>query len=546
MYNRQSNQRSSALNWNYKLNYLALILTLLAGIFSYFSYSSLQELQKASENRYLSYLLTEQLRLSSDQLTQMVRAHAVTGDKKYLTTFKRILAIRNGQAPRPINYHRVYWDILIPEKGQAPFIDGEQQSLEFLMTQAGFTPQEFEQLQKSRKASDQLTDLEFIAFNKIENALSEESDYYRSSIRESALALLYSEDYLLAKSEIMSHINEFFRLQEARTKQEVQITAQMHNIMTVCALTSLIVLLIVLALNFQLKHKVNQQLIDILKQDVNLHTEKIQEQNIKLTESIEIMENAKKQLVESEKMASLGSLVAGVAHEINTPIGIGITAITSLQDEEKQLRKCIDNNTLSKGLLKEYLAVAQKISNLIFDNLTRVATLVKSFKQVAVNQTYDEICNIELKEYVQALVDSIKPNYKYPDINVIVDIDASITCNVYPGALVQIISNLVINAFIHGFDKDKSGKIVISATNNADLIELVISDNGQGMIEKDRVKAFEPFFTTKRNSGGTGLGLHIVYNLVTQKLLGEIHCKSTLGTGTEFKVTFPSKIEIDT
>jgi signal transduction histidine kinase len=539
MLKQHNNQQSDALNWSAKINYLALILTLLAVVFSCFSYFSMQALQKTSENRYHSYLLTEQLRLSSDQLTQMARAHVVTGEQKYLVFFNKILAIRNGDAPRPVNYHRVYWDMLIPENGQAPFIDGAQHPLQQLMAQAGFTQQEFEQLKKSQQASDKLTDLEFLAFNQVATALSEQTDYSQSAMKNSALTLLYSEGYLMAKSEIMSHINTFYRLQEERTDAEVQRAAQTHNLMTIVTLITFIALLIVLVFNFRLKQKLTLQFITMLKEEVGLQTKKIQEQNIQLTNTMEIMESTKVQLVESEKMASLGSLVAGVAHEINTPIGIGITAITSLQEEVKKLGQCIENNRLSKNVLVDYLDLFEKISDLVLVNLSRVGTLVKSFKQVSVDQSYDEIRNLELNEYVQAVVNSIRPNYKHSDIKIDVDIDSSIICDVYPGALSQVISNLVINAFVHAFDKEKKGEIIISATQQGDLVALNIRDNGQGMSVQDRVKAFEPFFTTKRNKGGTGLGLHIVYNLVTQKLLGDIRCESEQGTGSEFKITFP-------
>ena len=148
----------------------------------------------------------------------------------------------------------------------------------------------------------------------------------------------------------MSHINEFYRLQEERNTQEVKITSNIQKFMTVLAFANFIFLLIVLFINFRSRHKVNKQYIKTLKNEVTLQTEKIQDQNNQLTKSLEIMESAKKQLVESEKMASLGALVAGVAHEINTPIGIGITAISSLQDEITQLGHCINDNQLSKGM----------------------------------------------------------------------------------------------------------------------------------------------------------------------------------------------------
>jgi signal transduction histidine kinase len=534
--------KSSALNWSTKFNYLALILTILSALFSYFSYSSMQALQKAAESRYDSYLLTENLRLSSDQLTLMVRTYAVTGDNKYLGFFKDILAIRNGIKPQPLNYHRIYWDMLMPENGKAPFPDGQQRSLKYAMVQAGFTEQELEQLQKSQQASDRLTELEGVAVNHIEEALLYQDGFANSPMRETALSILFSEDYLISKSIIMSFINEFSRLQEERTKQSVEQAAETHHIMTILSLVSVITLLVVLFLNFRLKHKINQQFISMLIKDVSVQTEKIQEQNSMLVESMDMMEAAKKELVESEKMASLGSLVAGVAHEVNTPVGIGITAITNLQTEIKGLNKAIINNELSKRSLNNYLDIFAQSANLVLTNLTRVASLVKSFKNVAVDQSYDEIRNIDLKENIQDIVNSLMPKYKCYGIKVNVNIDDGIRCDIYPGALAQIISNLVINAFIHAFDEDKNGCINISASQGDTFLELTVNDNGYGMDELQKIKVFEPFFTTKRNKGGTGLGLHIVYNLVTQKLLGQISCTSVQGEGSEFKVLFPKKI----
>ena len=536
----------NSLNRTFQLNSLTLAFALFAAISSYFAYVSLQDLQQASKNRYHSYLLTEQLRLSSDQLTLMARTYAVTGQQKYLDYFNQILAIRNGHKPRPLNYHRVYWDMLMPAQGKAPFINGQAQPIQQLMKQAGFTEQEFEQLQQAQQASDQLTKLEFKAFNEIKAALSETlsktTPYSLSPRREQALSLLYSENYLGAKSTIMSHINQFYFLQENRTDQQVQTTANKHTLMTILALISFIVLLIILILNFRLKHKLNLQFIKLLEEEVDNQTKKIQAKNDQLTESLELMEATKNQLVESEKMASLGSLVAGVAHEINTPVGIGITAVTTLQEEIALLRESTDNNILTKKLLTESMEIFKHSASMIFTNLVRVSSLIKSFKHVAVDQAYDEIRIIDLKESIQDVVDSIMPKYKYFHVEVDVDVDATVSCKTYPGAFTQILTNLIINAFFHAFDKDQQGKITITASTQEGSIVLMVADNGKGMTEQIRSNIFEPFYTTKRNQGGTGLGMHIVFNLVTQKLFGQIFCTSEPGKGSSFEITFPSKL----
>ena len=535
--------RSKALKKTVQLNSLTLACALMAALFSYFAYSSLQDLQQASNNRYQSYLLTEQLRLSSDQLTLMARTYAVTGKEKYLDFFNQILAIRNGRQARPDNYHRVYWDMLMPEQGQAPFADGKRQPLQQLMQQAGFTEPEFAQLQQAQQVSDKLTELEFMAFNEVKNALSLPGPYKLSPGREAALEHLYSQDYLAAKARIMSHINEFFSLQENRTNRQVAATANKHSLMTILALASFVFLLLILILNFRLRHKINRQFINLLEKEVNTQTEHIRAKNVQLTESLEIMETAKNQLVESEKMASLGSLVAGVAHEINTPVGVGVTAVTTLQEEIALLRQSADNNALTKNLLIETIEIFQHSTDMIFSNLMRVSSLIKSFKHVAVDQAHDEIRTLELRESVQDVVDSIMPKYKYYQVEVKVDIDSKISCKTYPGALAQIITNLVINAFLHAFDKEQPGLLHIRAGEQKGWVTLLLSDNGKGMDAQTRDNIFEPFYTTKRNQGGTGLGMHIVYNLVTQKLSGQITCQTAPEKGTHFEIVFPAKFQ---
>ena len=542
MQEQYNSLRSKSLNKTIKLNSLTLFCALLAATFSYYSYSSLQALQQASTNRYHSYLLTEQLRLSSDQLTLMARTYAVTGKEKYLTFFNLILAIRNGEKARPENYHRVYWDMLMPEQGQAPFPSGLQQPIRQLMTQAGFTKQEFAQLQLAQQVSDKLTKLEFLAFHVVKNAQYQIIPYKLSPERESALNHLYSEDYLLAKAQIMSHINQFYSLQENRTSQQVETMADKHNLMTMMALLSFIALLVILLFNFHLRHKINQQFIGTLEKEVDMKTENIRAKNVQLTESMTLMESTKSQLVESEKMASLGSLVAGVAHEINTPIGIGIMAVTSMQEEITLLKARVDNNRLTKKLLIETIEIFQHGTSMTFTNLMRVSSLIKSFKHVAVDQAHDEIRPLKLRESIQDIVDSIMPKYKYYQVGININIDNKINCKTYPGALVQIITNLVVNAFFHAFDKQQPGIITISGHKQQSSVFLCISDNGKGMSQRVRENIFEPFYTTKRNQGGTGLGMHIVFNLVTQKLSGKISCHSEPEKGSSFEIIFPCQV----
>jgi len=524
----------------YKLNYLAFVITIFAAIFSYQSYTSLLELQQASQSRYDSFLLSEQLRLSSDQLTFMARAYAASGNPKYQAFFNRILAIRNGTEARPLNYHRAYWDMLLPESGIAPFANGAKKSLQALLIDAGFTEQELFQLQQAHQQSDKLIKLEETSFSAIKQAVKEPEDYHQSPYKQMALSLLYSEEYLQEKSTIMAHVNEFYRLQEDRTSTQVEQMASEHKLMTILAVLSFALLIAILMINFRLRNAITKQFIAELKQEVNSQTHQISQQNHELSATLNDMEMAKTQLVESEKMASLGSLVAGVAHEINTPVGVGVTASTSLQEEVAHLRNDVAANNLTKNLLNDYLNIFEQTASLLFQNLSRVAALVKSFKQVAVDQAHDEIREIELNLNVHDVIDSIKPKYKYYQAQITVDIDDTVVCKTYPGALTQIVTNLLVNAFIHAFEPESNGTIHIQAKRNNELILLTITDDGKGMSAESCQKIFEPFYTTKRNAGGTGLGMHIVFNLITQKLLGNITCKSEPKYGTEFTITFPA------
>ena len=250
------------------------------------------------------------------------------------------------------------------------------------------------------------------------------------------------------------------------------------------------------------------------------------------------MKNTQDKLVEAEKMASLGGLVAGVAHEINTPVGIGLTGITHLLQLTDDLKKVYSNDNLSKEELEEYLNVSEEISRLINSNLNRTAQLVKSFKQVAVDQTNEEKRKFNMKEYVSEILFSINSITKKAKIKIQVSCDDKININSYPGAVSQIITNLIINSIRHGFKEKENGEVIIDISKNENEIKFIFKDNGQGILEENINKIFDPFFTTNRNEGGTGLGLNIIYNIVTNTLNGSIKCISKRGHGVEFIIIF--------
>jgi predicted ATPase/signal transduction histidine kinase/tRNA A-37 threonylcarbamoyl transferase component Bud32 len=271
----------------------------------------------------------------------------------------------------------------------------------------------------------------------------------------------------------------------------------------------------------------------------NTLEQKVAERTQELSQTLEDLKATQKQLVESEKMASLGSLVAGVAHEINTPVGTSITVASTLCDETHFLITSIEQGQLKRSVLNNYLEIAKESTDLILRNLNRAGQLVQSFKQVAVDQTSLEQRTFVVKQYLEEIVSSLTPKLKQASHTLTVTGDETVTINSYPGALAQIVTNLVMNSLNHAYQLHESGQLRIEVKQQDNRIVIQYSDDGCGIPQENLNKIFEPFFTTARHQGGSGLGLHIVYNLVTQKLQGTINVNSTVEKGTLFTVTLP-------
>lgn len=261
--------------------------------------------------------------------------------------------------------------------------------------------------------------------------------------------------------------------------------------------------------------------------------------NIQLKSSLDILEKTRDQLVQSEKMAALGGLVAGVAHEINTPVGVGVTAASFLQSKTEELQRLYSKGDLKRSDLENYLGTIDEVARSILINMERAAKLISSFKQVAVDQSSEEKRRFDLKEYINEVLLSLRPKYKKTGHGVQVNCSDDFIISSYPGAYSQIVSNLVINSLIHGFEEEQRGTMTFDISRKEDKILFVYRDNGRGMTPEQIKKVFDPFYTTMRGKGGTGLGMSIVFNLVTQTLGGTILCKSSIGKGVEFIMEFP-------
>jgi signal transduction histidine kinase/CHASE3 domain sensor protein len=258
-----------------------------------------------------------------------------------------------------------------------------------------------------------------------------------------------------------------------------------------------------------------------------------------LSQALENLKATQSQLVEAEKMAALGGLVAGVAHEINTPVGVGVTAASLLEDKTATFRSLFQNGQMKRSDLEKYLDTASQSSRMILKNLQRAAELIHSFKQVAVDQSSEERRPFVVRAYLEEILLSLHPKLKRTQLTLETRGDENLTLDSYPGAFAQIVTNLVMNSLIHAYEPNQSGKLIFDLKQKDGSFIFEYADDGRGISKENLSKIFDPFFTTKRGQGGSGLGLHIIYNLVTQKLGGTIRCESEVGRGTRFMIELP-------
>lgn len=278
--------------------------------------------------------------------------------------------------------------------------------------------------------------------------------------------------------------------------------------------------------NKELQHKIYER------------TQELEKSNNEREQTIINLKQTQDQLVESEKMASLGGLVAGIAHEINTPIGISLTAITHFISINDNLRKNFEEDQLTEEELVKFLSTSNDLANQINSNVEKTANLIRTFKQVSVDQTSEHKRQFNVKDYIKDILFSLGSLTKNENITIKIECDSQITINSYPGFFSQIITNLITNSIRHGYKdnyKDK-GIVIIKIDKLDDNIQITYTDDGKGIAPHNLNKIFDPFFTTNREKGGVGLGLNIIYNIITTKLQGSIVCQSKENEGVEFKI----------
>jgi ligand-binding sensor domain-containing protein/signal transduction histidine kinase len=271
---------------------------------------------------------------------------------------------------------------------------------------------------------------------------------------------------------------------------------------------------------------------------VRLRTSELTAAKERAETALSQLQGAQQQLVAAEKMASLGQLVAGIAHEVNTPIGVAVTAASHLQHATEAEEAKLDGGRLTRGDLNRWRATVHEATRLILGSLGRAHALINSFKQVAVDQSSEQRRRFELRAFLDEVQFALQPTYRR-SASLEIDCPEGIELDTYPGALFQILTNLVNNAVLHAFAPEQHGRMDLQARRVGETVVLRFSDNGAGMPADAAARAFDPFFTTRRGSGGSGLGLHVVYNLTTQLLGGRIELHSSPGHGTSVVVTLP-------
>ncbi|HYC03064.1 MAG TPA: ATP-binding protein [Azospirillaceae bacterium] len=268
--------------------------------------------------------------------------------------------------------------------------------------------------------------------------------------------------------------------------------------------------------------------------------QRVEQRTAELRQSLETLRRSQEALVQSEKMASLGQLVAGVAHEINTPVGITLTTASHLNEITGELEAKVREQTLKRSELSQFVLEAREATRLMVANISRASTLIQSFKQVSADQSSEERRRVNLGAYLEEVVESLGPALKRAGHGMTVACPPETGLDTYPGLLAQVVTNFVSNSIVHAYSPGVKGTITLSVARlPGGGVEVTYRDDGKGIPAEVLPRIFDPFFTTRRGTGGTGLGLHIVFNLVTHRLKGSIQAFSAPGEGTRFVLRLP-------
>jgi len=272
----------------------------------------------------------------------------------------------------------------------------------------------------------------------------------------------------------------------------------------------------------------------------------VQERTRQLSKSLDDLRAAQDSLVQTEKLAALGRLVAGVAHELNTPVGTSLTVASAFIDKTNRFEADVASGNVRRSRLTEFIAASREAASQITINLGHAADLIQSFKQVATDRNVSDRRRFDLGQVTEQVVKGLRFGLRNQNLKVSVECEPDLAMNGYPGPYGQVLTNLMLNSAVHAFPDGAQGTVRIAAqASGKGHVEVLFSDDGCGMSAEVKRQVFDPFFTTRRDQGSTGLGLHIVYNIVTNRLGGRINLESKPGAGTKIRIIMPREAPLE-
>lgn len=363
-----------------------------------------------------------------------------------------------------------------------------------------------------------------------------------------------NEDLLLEINGALKLVKESGELNEIQNKwlgiyEETSVETLISKYRLEISIIILFILFLIIT-SLILKHLVNIKTKALIKSNKELtetrsQVEKLlKEENERLEllveEKSKELNAAMRELINREKLASLGNLIAGISHEINTPLGVVVSATSYLSMKHSEFISLINDGKLTKDALMKYLNDTEDTINILITNITKSSELVKSLKQVTIDHTLEEFSKFNLYSQLEQTMLSLRLEYRDFDYFFRIDCPKDLNIESYANAYSQIFTNLILNSIRHGFYNKERGNVIISVKDQPEKLIITYSDDGNGIPENIIDKIFDPFFTTNRIKGGNGLGLSVVHNLVTLVLKGTITCESTLNEGTKFTLTLPT------
>ncbi|MFY8274656.1 sensor histidine kinase [Pseudoalteromonas sp. SSDWG2] len=510
---------------------LCLSLFVAAMVFVILAFISKSEQQHGLEQNFKLVRLSQELRLSSDQLTMMARANAATANPKYKRFFEQILSIRSGQSPRPMHLNRVYWDMLMVDGGKAPFPNGQPQSLLSLLEENGASKEELEALTQAYDQSQSLVLLENQAFNLVEQGKNLE-----------ALAILYNEEYLQSKVRIMTYINEFLLLREQKLADFIAHSSMKLTLYYLGALICFLALLCVLIFFYNARSRIRRNIITFLNSEVKAQTDELVSKNTALNEAVYDLKQAQVKLLHAEKSSTLMRLIPGLAHEINTPVGIAVTASSSQLVALAEVKDKVSNNTLAKTALLESIENIESCATLVENSANRISSIINKLKLITQDGFKNNAQVLRLKEEICACLDEADTLGK--TVNISLDIDEGISVHAPAFLLRQPIIELIENVYQHTFgthfmDKAIDAQLTIEARQNQSEITINVIDNGEGIDDALVHNMFDAFVVGNRHAKGLGLGLSVALTIVNQYFCGSLSYSPSPQGGACFAITMP-------